>query len=799
MRVSMEWLSQYVNIDGIRVEEIAEKLTQAGVEVDTVEKRDTGIRDVVVGYVLSAEQHPNADKLKVCRVDVGEDRPVDIVCGAPNVAAGQYVPVAKVGATLPDFKIKKAKLRGVESNGMICSASELGLDKKMSDGIMVLNGKWEPGTDVKSVLGMNDEVLELDLTPNRSDCLSIIGVAYEVAALFDRELNIRYSEPLQGEAELPAKVELDAGEDCTLYTLQVVRNIQIAPSPQWMQNRLIASGIRPINNVVDITNYVMLEYGQPLHAFDYDKVADGTIVVRHARKGETFVTLDNVERALDESMMLITDGSKPIGIAGVMGGANSEISDSTRTVLIESAYFSPQSIGRTSRKLGLRSEASARFEKSVDPARVLPALRRAAQLMCELGGGEAASEEVVAEKGKHAPSTVSMRYERMNQLIGVDIDKQEVTSIFDRLRFDYDDKGEQIEVHVPTRRPDISIEADLIEEVARLFGYERIPVRLPTSETEIGSLTKVQSLKRMLRRTMQGLGLFEVMTYAFTAPHKNREVESLNAGMREIRLQMPMSEERSVLRTSLLPGLLEVAQYNIHRREERVAIFELGRTFATEEAELSKLPQEEEEFAGLLCGPFMSPDWLEQEKPLDFFTVKGLLEALFQRLGIGGIAYEQASPEGFHPGRTAEVKLDGEGIGYVGQLHPQLAAQYDLPESYAFQVKLSPVLQAAVENEVRYRPLPRFPAVTRDLAVVVDEDVPVRALEDTICDVAKRWLESVTVFDVFTGEKIGKGKKSVALALVFRDPNRTLTDAEINEMHDQIVRQLHDKHGAQLR
>ena len=799
MRVSIEWLAKYVDLEGISASEIADKLTNAGVEVEMIHTRDTGIRDVVVGHVLTAEQHPNADKLKVCCVDIGDPEPVNIVCGAPNVAAGQNVPVAKVGAVLPELKIKKAKLRGVESNGMICSASELGLDKKMSDGIMVLPGDVQVGQDVKAVLGLNDEVLELDLTPNRSDCLSMIGVAYEIAALFDRELSVPQLEPLPNEATVPAQVRLDAGEDCRLYTLQVVRDIHIGPSPQWMQNRLMASGIRPINNIVDITNYVMLEYGQPLHAFDYNQVTGGTIVVRHAREGETFVTLDGVERTLDESMLLITDGDRPIGLAGVMGGANSEISDSTQTVLIESAYFSPLSISRTSRKLGLRSEASMRFEKSVDPERVVPALRRAAQLMCELAGGEVASEEVVEQIGEHKPLTVPMRYKQMNRLLGTDIKTDAVKSIFERLRFPYKDEGDRAVVSVPPRRPDISLEVDLIEEVARLYGYDNIPLTLPQGVTTTASLTKRQSLKRLVRRTLQGLGLSEVITYTFTSPEKNKEVQSLNEGAHDIRLQLPMSEERSVLRTGLLPGIIDVAEYNVHRREERIAIFELGRTFVTKERELSELPREEEELAGLLCGSFMSPDWLDQEKPLDFFTVKGLLTSLFQRLGIEGIIYEPASPMGFHPGRTAEMQLNGEKIGYVGQLHPNIAANHDLPESYVFQMKFSPILQAAQEHVIRYRELPRYPAVTRDLAIVVDEAVPVGTLTETIREEAADLLEAVTVFDVFTGEQIGNGKKSVAFSLVYRDRERTLTDEEINVRHEQIVRRLHEKHGAELR
>lgn len=799
MLVSMEWLTKYVDLNGLSVEEIAEKLTQGGVEVELIHARDTGIRDVVVGHVLEVEQHPNADKLKVCRVDIGEQEPVDIVCGAPNVATGQKVPVAKIGAVLPDLKIKKAKLRGVVSNGMICSASELGLELKVSDGILVLPQDVNVGEDVKGVLDLDDVVLELDLTPNRSDCLSMIGVAYELAALFERELILPEIEKRSGNAALPVDIRLEAGDDCTLYTLQAVKNVRVGPSPQWMQNRLTAAGVRPINNVVDITNYVMLEYGQPLHAFDYEQITNGTIVVRHATKEETFVTLDGTERQLDETMVMITDGSKSVGVGGVMGGANSEISDSTTTVLIESAYFSPRSVSQTSRKLGLRSEASARFEKGVDPERVLPALRRAVQLMCELAGGELASKEHVARTSEHPYKQIALRYERMNRLLGTTIAPDEVKAIFDRLKFSYNDEsGDCLLVSVPTRRPDISIEVDLIEEVARLYGYDNIPFTLPSGECTPGALTREQSLKRRIRRSLQGLGMFEAITYSFTMPEKMTQVATLNEGAKPIRLRLPMSEERSVLRTGLLPGLLEVAEYNVHHREQHIAIYEIGRTYITEEDNLSTLPREDEELAGLICGSLTSPDWIDQQKAVDFFTVKGVLDSLFTRLGVEGITYSATAPVGFHPGRTAEIRLHGEKIGYVGQLHPHVAANFDLPACFVFQLKLAPVLAEAADHVIRYEPLPRYPAVTRDLAVVVKEVIPVSALIETIRE-ASHLLETVTVFDVFSGEKIGMENKSVAFSLVFRDRERTLTDEEINDHHDRIVAKLAEKHGAVLR
>lgn len=813
MLVSMEWLAQYVDIEGLTARDIADKLTLGGVEVDLIHARDTGLKNVVVGYVTDKEAHPNADKLSVCQVDIGEGDPVTIVCGAPNVAQGQYVPVAKVGGVLPDIKIKKAKLRGVESQGMICSAQELGLDEKMlskeqAEGILALSGTPEVGTDITDHLGLNDEVLELDLTPNRADCLSMIGVAYEVAALFDRELKLpEVDQESQGEPqsvtegtgeELPAAVRLEAGDDCPLYALQVVKNVSLGPSPQWMQNRLTAAGIRPINNVVDITNYVMLEYGQPLHAFDYEKVTNGTIVVRHAADGETFVTLDGVERTLGASTVLITDGERPVAIGGVMGGENSEITSDTHTVLLESAYFNAPSISKTSRQLGLRTEASARFEKKVDLERVLPALRRATALLCAYAGGKVASREVSEQVGEAAPKAVRLSYKRMEELLGTAIAREQVKAIFDRLRFSYEEQGDHLLVTAPTRRPDISIEVDLIEEVARLYGYDNIPKKLLEGRGTIGRLTGEQKVKRNIRRTLQGLGLNEVVTYALTSPEKAQEVASLHEDVRPVRLQLPMSEARSELRTGLLPHLIEAAEYNAHRQQERVALFELGRTFTTEEEELTELPQETEELAGIFYGPRQTPDWLEKEKQLDFYAVKGVLDALFARLGIEGTSYVTREYSGFHPGRTAEIRLGDTSLGCIGQLHPHVAAAHDLPDCYAFQLQLKPIYKAATADTVRYAALPRYPAVTRDMAVVVDRGVPVAALVETIKRTGRQ-LESVAVFDVFTGIQIGSDKKSVAFSLVYRDPVRTLTDDEISAQHKEVVEALRAQHGAKLR
>ncbi|QKG84010.1 phenylalanine--tRNA ligase subunit beta [Kroppenstedtia pulmonis] len=804
MQVSYRWLKEYVDLKGVTPEQLAEELTRGGIEVDGIQPRNNGVEKVVVGKVLDTQPHPNADKLKVCTVDVNEEDPLQIVCGAANVAKGQYVPVALHKARLPGgVKIKKSKLRGVASQGMICSADELGLPEKLltkhqQDGILVLPEETKIGSDVAEVLELDDYILELDLTPNRSDCLSMRGVAYEAAALLDRELNLPQTEEKVGKGK-EVDITLDVEEDCPFYALQVVKNLKLGPSPQWMQNRLMAAGVRPINNVVDVTNYVMLEYGQPLHAFDYQKVSDEEIIVRRARAGETVETLDGVTRGCDEETLLITDGEKPIAIAGVMGGANSEVTEETTTVLLESAYFSPTLVRRTARRLGLRSEASNRFEKGVDPEGIIPALERAVHLLTELAGGQAASPVTVEKVGDVEEVTIQLRHNRLTGLLGVQITEEAVRDIFKRLRFETEVKNETYRVQVPSRRPDLSIEVDLIEEVARLYGYNRIPSTLPWGQQFPGSLTQEQKLRRRIRHTLQDVGLFEVIGYSLTHPKRLKEIASLYSGFQPIRISMPMSDERKVLRTSLIPQLVETAEYNVHRRQEEIRLFELSRVFLTEEKLKDDLPEERWMLAGLLTGSGAGKHWGKQEETLDFYTVKGLLEMLFTRLGVKGVNYRAAQLKGYHPGRTAELVIGEETVGILGQLHPKVEANHDLDDTYVFELDLVKVLEKAGEHIVGYHPLPVYPSSSRDLALVVDESLPAGELEAVIRSAGGDLLEKVNLFDVFTGNQVGEGKKSVAYSLTYRSDDRTLTDEEVNQAHQRVVEQLESLTGATLR
>ncbi len=819
MKVSYQWLSEYVDLTGYSAEELAERLTRSGIEVDAVEDRNQGVSRVVAGFVVERRPHPDADKLSVCTVDAGQGEPLQIVCGAKNVAAGQKVPVALIGAVLPGgFKIKKAKLRGVESQGMICSAKELGLNDKLlpkssQEGILVLPAEVEVGTDIAELLGLNDKVLDLDLTPNRSDCLSMIGTAYEVAAIVGREVRLpdapadaepADTAPAEARAsEPPLQVKIDAREQCYRYTARRIDGVTVGASPLWLQNRLMAAGVRPINNIVDVTNYVMLEYGQPLHAFDAEKLSGRQIGVRLATDGEKIVTLDDAERKLEPHMLLITDAEKPIALAGVMGGANSEVVPETRRIVLESAGFAGSSVRRTSRQLGLRSEASLRFEKEVDPQAIVPALNRAASLMAQIAGGRV--EEGIFESSSALPEPVSIEIglDRVNRYLGTTLAADEVGSIFRRLHFPFEEtRPGQFHVRVPTRRGDIVRDVDLIEEVARLHGYDRIPTTLMSGETTPGSLTKSQRVRRTLRSLLTDSGLHEVVSYSLGAPRHAEEYPGPFAAARPIALSMPMSEDRSLLRTSLVPHLLDTAAYNRNRHSEGLAIFEIGSVFITAEETLRRLPEERQMLAILLSGNRRETNWAEPTAPYDFYDLKGIAEKIASFLGVGPIRFSPIEADGLHPGRTAEMHLDRGTervpLGRIGQLHPLLQQRKELPDTYVLEVSLEPLDQAA-DFKLDYVPLPRYPAIVRDAAFVLDASVRAGDVMEKIRQASGPLLESVQVFDVYAGERLGAGRKSVALSLVYRDPERTLTDEEVGRLHGDIVREVEQTFGAELR
>lgn len=813
MKVSYQWLSEYVDLQGYTGSELAEKLTRSGIEVDVVENLNKGVTKVVVGYVKAREKHPDADKLSVCTVDAGQGEEQQIVCGAKNVAAGQKVPVALVGADLPGgLHIKRAKLRGVESMGMICSAKELGLNDKLlpkeqQEGILVLPEDTEIGASILDVMGIADEVMELDLTPNRSDCLSMIGVAYEIAAILGRNVKLPKAEfglrPSQMKASDRLHVDISAAEQCSRYSARIVTGVKVGSSPLWLQSRLMAAGVRPINNIVDVTNYVMLEYGQPLHAFDAEKLEGGRIDVRLAREGEKFVTLDGVERTLAPYMLLIADGVKPIALAGVMGGANSEVSAETTTIVLESAKFDGGTVRKASRQLGLRSEASLRFEKEVNADAVIPALDRAASLIAELAGG-AISEGIAECVTKVAePASIAITLDKINRYLGTELSSLEIKVILNRLHFPYADKndGEWI-VHVPLRRGDITRDVDLIEEFARLYGYDNIPSTPIVGATTPGSLTREQSIRRTLRRMLTESGLHEVITYSFTHPEQIAGFRGMYPAAKPIALSMPMSEERSVLRTSLIPHLLDTVVYNRNRNLNDVAIFEIGKVFVTTEEQLTALPQEKWMLGIVWTGKRAAEHWGGKAENVNFYDLKGVLEKVTGGFGIEEVRYSSAQPEGFHPGRTAEIAVGGNSassaIGRLGQLHPALQQAKDLEDTYVLEIELEPIIERA-NFRIEYKPMPKYPAIGRDMAIVVESGVPVEEIRSTVKETAGALLESIDLFDIYTGERLGGGKKSVAFALVYRHPDRTLTDDEVAELHGKVVAVLEQTFAAELR
>ncbi|RID86409.1 phenylalanine--tRNA ligase subunit beta [Peribacillus asahii] len=803
MFVSYKWLQEYVDLSGISAAELADKITKSGIEVEGVEKKSEGLKGVVIGHVLEREQHPNADKLNKCLVDIGAEEPVQIICGAPNVDKGQKVAVATVGAVLPgNFKIKKAKLRGEESHGMICSLQELGIESKIvakeyAVGIFNFPQDAQVGEDALEALGLDDEILELSLTPNRSDALSMLGVAYEVAAILRRDVKwpTIEKEEASEKASDYISVKVEATEDNPLYMAKVVKDVKIGPSPLWMQTRLMAAGIRPHNNVVDITNFVLLEYGQPLHAFDYDRLGSKELVIRRAKDAEKITTLDEAERTLTPDHLVITNGTEPVAIAGVMGGANSEVKSDTTTVIIEAAYFKGSTVRKASKDHGLRSEASARFEKGVDPARVREAGERAAQLMAEYAGGTILEGSVEYNDMKVEPAVISITLNKINGLLGTSMSVSEVQDIFTRLQFDVAVEGENFTVTIPTRRGDITIEADLVEEAARLYGYDNIPSTLPTGTTTPGALSDYQQKRRKARRTLEGAGLFQAITYSLTSAEKAAQF-ALEA-RESIRLAMPMSEERSQLRLSIVPQLLEVVKYNNARQIDSVALYEIGSVFLKQDGE--QLPEEREHVAAAITGLWESHLWQGEKKPVDFFVAKGILEALFDTLGVASqIEYRQAEVKNLHPGRTAEVLLNGVVIGFIGQVHPTVQKELDIKETYVFELSFKALAEAEVAP-IAYETIPRFPSITRDIALVVDSATKAGDIQSIIVEAGGALLKEVQVFDLYEGDKMEEGKKSIAYSLKYFDPERTLTDEDITKAHDKVLAAVKDQAGAELR
>lgn len=800
MLISNEWLKEYVTIDD-SVSNLAERITRTGIEVDDLIDYTKDIKSLVVGFVKSKEKHPDADKLNVCQVDIGEDEPVQIVCGAPNVDAGQYVIVAKVGGRLPGgIKIKRAKLRGERSEGMICSLQEIGISsnyipKSFESGIYVFSESQVPGTDALQALYLDDQVMEFDLTPNRADALSMIGTAYEVAALYNTKMT--KPETTSNELELSANDELTVtieNEDkVPYYSARVVHDVTIEPSPIWMQARLIKAGIRPINNVVDISNYVLLEYGQPLHMFDQDAIGSQQIVVRQANEGEKMTTLDDTERELLTSDIVITNGQTPIALAGVMGGDFSEVKEQTSNIVIEGAIFDPVSIRHTSRRLNLRSESSSRFEKGIATEFVDEAVDRACYLLQTYANGKVLKDRVSSGELGAFITPIDITADKINRTIGFDLSQNDIVTIFNQLGFDTEINDDVITVQVPSRRKDITIKEDLIEEVARIYGYDDIPSTLPVfDKVTSGQLTDRQYKTRMVKEVLEGAGLDQAITYSLVS---KEDATAFSMQQRQtIDLLMPMSEAHASLRQSLLPHLIEAASYNVARKNKDVKLFEIGNVFfANGEGEL---PDQVEYLSGILTGDYVVNQWQGKKETVDFYLAKGVVDRVSEKLNLE-FSYRRADIDGLHPGRTAEILLENKVVGFIGELHPTLAADNDLKRTYVFELNFDALMAVSV-GYINYQPIPRFPGMSRDIALEVDQNIPAADLLSTIHAHGGNILKDTLVFDVYQGEHLEKGKKSIAIRLNYLDTEETLTDERVSKVQAEIEAALIEQ-GAVIR
>ena len=797
MLVSYNWLKQYTNVED-NANALAEKITRGGIEVEGVEYLAEEISNVVVGYVVSKEKHPDAEKLNVCQVNVGEEENLQIVCGAPNVDAGQYVIVAKVGAKLPGIKIKKAKLRGVESQGMICSLAELGLSKSVvpknyQEGIYVFETEQELGSDVVEVLGLNDYILDLSITPNRADALSMRGLTYELGALYNKKVNFNDVEKEENYEATSLQVAIES-DSCRNYVGQIVKNVEVKSSPLWLQTRLMNSGIRPINNIVDITNYVLLEFGQPMHAFDKDLVGD-KIVVRDAKEGEVLETLDGEERKLQTSDLVITDGTRAIALGGVMGGKNTEVSEETKNIILESAYFNPTTVRRTSAAHGLRSDSSARFEKGIDPNMQKAALARAVELILELCPN-AVVESSVGVVNKEEEKVVEITTSYINNYLGITLSTEEIAAILEGLSFTVEVTGENLVVKVPTRRPDISIKQDLVEEVIRIYGYDNLAATLPKfSKTTKGGLTYSQRMVRDLRAVYASLGFNDTINYSLVS--EEEATEYTLEDHHKVRLLMPMTETHSTLRQSLVPGLLNTVQYNVARKQKDLKLLEIGRVFFGS-GDDNIQPKETLYLSAALTGEERATKWLKESSSLDFFAAKGYLEVVFDRLGLDEkVTYKKSKLEGMHPGRFAEVYLGEKRIGFIGEVHPQVADKLGLNTTYVFEINLDEVISES-KVKPKYEEVTKYPEITRDIAMLVDVKDEYQNIYNVIESVNSKLITKVELFDLYVGAELLVGKKSLALTITYSDKQKTLTDEEVTAVHDKVLSAL-TEYGAIIR
>ena len=802
MKVSLSWLKTFVSID-INPQELSSALTMAGLEVEAVSDRYAYLETVKVARIVRVKDHPDADKLKLCEVDTG-DHIYNVVCGAPNVRPDMLSPLALPGTRFPnDMLIEKGVIRGVTSEGMLCSQAELELGDD-ADGIMLLDPALTVGQSLSQALDLSDPIFEIDLTPNRPDCLSIIGIAREVAAILNQELTLPEKElPKPGDAiHQRTSVTVDAPTLCPRYAARLIENIKVAPSPFWLQERIRSVGLRPINNIVDITNFVLMEYGQPLHAFDFDRLSENRIVVRGAHEGEVFTTLDEKERRLSTDMLMICDGQKPVAVGGVMGGLNSEIESDTTNVLLESAYFSPASIRRTSKKLGLNTDASHRFERGIDPHVTLVAMERAARLIAELGNGQLVDGFIDVKSDLPEPPVILLSTRETNRLLGTDHTKDEIRHFLSAIDFESEAaEDDQLAVTPPSFRVDVTRPEDLMEEVARLSGYDNIPTTYPLIPAETREPSTIIDHRHTLKMIMTGFGFDEAINYSFmdTADCDRLLLDDQDYRRKVVAILNPLTEDQAVMRSLMVPGLLTSTQRNISQQTKTSRLFEIGKVFIGKGQ--TELPDEIEMLAGIWTGSRATATWNLMDTPCDFYDIKGIVEGLFTTLKIDNIDFTRMRNDNYpfvKPGASAQIMRADVPLGLVGELHPKVLKNYDLKQTaFYFELDLNQ-LYGMIPESHQAKTISVYPAISRDVTVIIDRDIESIRLLDFIRDLDEDLVEQLNIFDIFADDPIPAGKKSVSFRIVYRSHEGTLEDSQINDLHKRLSQKLIDQFNAAL-
>ncbi len=796
MKVSLNWLEQYFNekLDGFEIEAI---LTKLGLEVENREKLDLSFSNVVVGKIESLEKHPNADKLQICSINVGEKENLQIVTGALNIYVGMKVPVALVGSKVVGGNISESKLRGISSYGMLCSGTELNMDSSLlsdneKDGILPLSEDLELGEDLLDVFSLHDEVLDLGLTPNRADCYGIYNIAKEI--ILKKDYKLKKIEFLKGDlSKENFKIKINNENLCHRYVARIVKDVNIKPSPLWFANLLRNVGVRPINNIVDITNYVMFELGQPMHAFDFDKLEGSKIVVEEAYDGETFITLDGKERKLDKDMLLIKDGVKAVALAGVMGGYNSEVDNNTKNILFEAAHFNSASIRRTSRKLGLRSEASGRFERGLSEENAIKAMDRAMYLVELLGAGKVEKSYFEAYPIKQIIPTITSTTEKVNAILGMNIASEEIIKIYEKLNFNVKIEDDKLLVTPEAHRIDVKSEIDLVEEVVRIYGYENIPATLPVGATNTIKVDYKIKLVEQIKNYLVDNGLNEIVSYSFIDKSSYEKCGYATLADERLKVMNPLSENQSYMREKLLPGIIEIASRNYKRQRRNIPIFEIGRVF---KGTVNKLPEETLKL-GIFILENEVKEWYGKVKN-DFFTLKGILEKLISTISNKELKFERLTElETLHPGRAANIIANNQIIGQIGEIHPNVLSEYDIKEK-AFYLELE--LEGFDEPKVKqYKSLPKYPSIERDMALIIPKDLNYAKIFKTISDASNNMVVKCRIFDIFEGSQIEEDMKSVAFSLTYQDPDKTMIDEDVSTIHNSIINTLVERFGAKLR